>query len=161
MQITSYVDTNKISARGKFSEMFVKIRHDDVTLSDFYFLMDFWWWHHQICWRQQKMSNLKKRKMVLLLFKGELHTPTFLIYTKDFIFSHKQDIGKGNVFRHFCENPTWWRHIVGILVFDGFLMTSSKNMLTSAKKLWVYVEVDQVWCLGLHTSFNFVAQPLS
>ena len=76
-------------------------------------------------------------------------------YLIDFIFSHKEGIQKGNIFWTFYKNPTWWRHVIGFSVFVGFLMMSSRNMLTSAKNYtnMLVFEKYQVWHKFRQNSF--------
>ena len=94
MQMTSYLYHNIISTRETFSEILVKIRHDDVTWRH---VTSFSHFLHKKCWCQQKIFNMGHP---LCIFWIELYK-TFdlrgqpLLYDKWFtsyrLFSEKAD----------------------------------------------------------------------
>ena len=74
----------------------------------------------------------------------------------DFIFGHKHNINKWNIFWKFRENPTWWRHVTSC---DVIFEICAQKVLTSSK-ICTISESILFFRMWIHNRFSTRGQPL-
>ena len=106
VQMTSYLDTNKISRKETFPESLVKIRRRDVTWRHMTSFRDFW---VKICWKSADVSKIVNRLGSEMLFPEKSYILPFQRWVNQLytISGSKFIVGLA---QHVFSAKKCWRH---------------------------------------------------